>query len=330
MRKLISVGLLLLLAVLFTLTTDTFLSTRNLFSILREAGVVGIAAVGVTFVIITAGIDLSTGSMMAVVAMACADMIRFTPLPLPVILLLGCLVGVLCGYINGLIITKLHVPDFIAVLATMNIYRGLTLMITMRDASGFVVTSRIQNRAFLALADDVGGLYFVTIAFFLMAIVGHILLKHTKFGTYTYAVGSNLKSAILSGINVSRIKQMVYALSGFCCGLGAIFTSARMGTATPELGTGFEFDVIAAVVVGGCSFSGGRGDIVGTVIGTLFMAVLNSGIYKLDIPTAYQYIIKGLIIMVVVIFDAWYQRMYEKRLKSRPVEEEAAVGGASV
>jgi Ribose/xylose/arabinose/galactoside ABC-type transport systems, permease components len=312
---LFSLFLLLILVVIFGTTSPFFLMPENIFTLLREASVTGILAVGVTFVIITAGIDLSNGAILAFVAMVCANIFYYTDLPVWAALAVGLLIGLAAGYANGLLVTKLHLPDFIATLSTQGIFRGLTLIIAIRTATGTISNKMITNEDFLILGGHIDGLYLVTIAFFIIAALGQILLKRTPFGTYTYAVGASRKSADLSGIDSDRIKRVVYTMSGLCAAVGAFFLSAKMETAIPELGTGLEFDVIAAVVIGGCAFSGGRGDVFGSVVGALFMSVLTNGIYKYNLPAAYHIIIKGGVIIVMVIFDSVYRQYMEERIR---------------
>jgi ribose transport system permease protein len=151
--------------------------------------------------------------------------------------------------------------------------------------------------------------------FIAVVILGQILLKRTRLGTAVYATGTNIKAAQLSGINTDYVRITVFVITGVCCGIGALFMSARMQTATTEFGIGMEFDVIAAVVVGGTALNGGRGDIIGSMIGAVFMSMLDNGLYKYQINTSWQPIIKGLIIILVVIFDAWYRNYMDKRLQ---------------
>jgi ribose transport system permease protein len=197
----------------------------------------------------------------------------------------------------------------------MGIFRGLTLVFAIREG-GVISNKVIKNEAFTLLGGHINGLYLATIAFIIAAIIGQIILKKTRFGLYTYSVGANRKSADLSGINSDRIKFLVYVISGLCCAIAAFFLAAKMQTATPEMGTGLEFDVIAAVVVGGCAFSGGRGDVFGSLIGALFMAVLTNGLYKYNLPTGYQMITKGGVIVAMVIFDSVYQKVMENRIRN--------------
>jgi ribose transport system permease protein len=176
----------------------------------------------------------------------------------------------------------------------------------------------IEDPGILILGGSINGVYIVTIVFFIVAAIGQFILKGTRLGTYTYAVGANRRSAELSGISPVKIKITVFGITGFLCGLGSLFLMGRIRSVVPDTGMGLEFDVIAAVVMGGCAFSGGRGDTVGTVIGAVFMTALINGIYKYNLPTAAQLIIKGVVIVLMVIFDSVYNNyMHKRALRSR-------------
>lgn len=329
LRRLISLITLILLFVIFSSTSDSFFTQRNIFSILRDAAIPGIVSVGVTMVIITSGIDLSTGAIIALSCMTMANFYKYTTLPIWLMLLIGLAVGMLCGLVNGFLITRFHLPEFIATLATQGAFRGLTYMTAIK-VNGTIVNQPIRDYRFTSLAGSVGGIYYVTIVFILVVVIGQIVLKRTRFGTFLYAAGANKKAAELSGINTNRIRLAAYTIAGFCCGIGALFMSARMQTATTDFGVGFEFDVIAAAVVGGCALSGGSGDIIGSMIGAIFMATLDNGIYKYQIDTSYQPIIKGAIIVAVVIFDAWYRRyMQEQQNKKKEQSMKLLTEGVS-
>jgi ribose transport system permease protein len=315
LRRYISLITLVICFIVFSVTSDSFLSLGNIFSILRNASIVGIISVGVTFVIITAGIDLSTGALLAITCMTMANLYKYTVFPVWFILCFGIAVGVFCGFLNGIVVTRLRLPEFIATLATQGVFRGLAYMTAIK-INGTIVNQPIRDYHFTVLAENIGaGLYYVTIVFIAAVIFGQILLKRTRFGTAVYATGTNLKAAQLSGINTDYVRIAVFVITGLCCGIGALFMSARMQTATTEFGIGMEFDVIAAVVVGGTALNGGRGDIIGSMIGAVFMSMLDNGIYKYQINTSWQPIIKGLIIILVVIFDAWYRSYMDKRLQ---------------
>lgn len=325
-RRLISVGLLIFLVAVFSITTTNFLTVSNILNILREASVVGIIAVGVTFVIITAGIDLSTGAIVGVSAMICANLLWYYKLPAGVIMLVAIVIGTLCGFLNGVLVAHLRLPDFIATLSTQFILRALMLVFAIRE-DGYIVNKVIDNRSVLLMGGSINGLYLVTIAFFIVAVAGQIFLKKTKLGVYIYATGANKKSAELSGINTGRIKKLVFTITGFLCGIGAIFTMGRVGSVSTDIGNGLEFEVISAVVVGGCAFSGGRGDVIGSVIGALFMAILKNGILKYNFPTASQLIAKGVVIIFVVIFDSVYNQYMEKKITEKAHQSDALAGG---
>ena len=325
LRRLISLGLLLALVILFTvLSGSRFLNANNFIDIVRDASVTAIIGVGVTMAIITAGIDLSTGSIMAVVGMTMANIYAYTLWPIPFMILCGVLVGLGCGLVNGYVIGKLHVPEFIGTLATMSIFRALTYMIAIRDENGVIQSQPMNISSYAVLGYAVGYFYFVVIAMIVFVVCGQIFLKYTRLGTEIYAVGANPKAATLSGINVAKVKMIVYTIIGFCCSVGAVFTTARLQSATTAVGQDFEFNPIAAAVVGGVALSGGSGDVIGTLIGALFMVTLENGVRKLEMNTAYQYVIKGVIIILVVMFDAWY-----KGRMNRIAREQGAKEGVS-
>lgn len=324
LRRLISIGMLLVLVVLFTILSGmSFLNSTNLINILRDASVVAIVGVGVTYVIITSGIDLSTGAIMAVVGMVMANVYAYTLWPIPVMLLIGVAVGLICGLVNGFIVGKLHVPEFIATLATMSIYRSFTYIIAVRDANGVIQSQPMVVRDFTVfggamwLGGVIGPFYIVTSAALVFIIVGQIVLKLTHFGTNLYSVGASKKAATLSGISISKTQIIAYVVVGLCAAIGSIFTIARLQSATTSIGLGFEFDPIAAAVIGGVSLAGGSGDVIGMAIGAIFMAALDNGVLKLGVNTAVQYIIKGAVIIAVVIFDAVYKKVMDKRAKAR-------------
>lgn len=315
-RRFISLAMLFVLVILFSATSDYFLQAKNIISIFRDASVIGIVGIGVTYVIITGGIELSTGSALALVGMVMANIYRYTTLPIWLMLAAGIVVGLAAGWFNGFIITRFCLPEFIATLSTLSIYRTLTYVIAIKE-NGIITSQPMKDYRFTVFGGSVGGIYYVTIAFFVLAVIGQVILKKTRFGTNLYAVGSNKKAAELSGIHTDRTRMAAFVIVGFCVAVGSIFTTSRLQSTTAVLGTGLEFNVIAAVVVGGCALDGGRGDVIGTVIGALFMSVLDNGIYKYQINTAYQPIIKGAIIILVVVFDAWYNKRMEQASKNR-------------
>ena len=324
LRKLISLGMIAVLAIFFTLKSPYFLTASNLSAIVRDSAVAGIAGIGLTYVILTAGIDLSTGSVMALAGMVMANIYTYTLIPIPVMILAGLAVGLVCGAINGFVVAKLKLPEFIATLATMGIYRSLTYVIAVRDSAGSIQSVQMRASSFTVLGSGVGGLYWVVLALVVLTLLGQFLLKKTRFGTNLYAVGSNFKAAQLSGINTDRVRIGAFVLTGLLAAVGGVFSVARLRSTTVLLGDSFNFDPIAAAVIGGCALDGGNGDVIGTFLGAIFMAALDNGILKLQMSTAYQYVIKGIIILVV-IFDAWYRNFMQNRAQKKKAEKEAAV-----
>jgi ribose transport system permease protein len=325
MRRLISIGMLLILVVLFTILagagTGKFFNFDNLIEVVRDASVPAIIGVGVTYVIITAGIDLSTGSMMALVGMAMANIYAYTLLPFSIMILIGILVGLACGLANGVIVAKFNVPEFIGTLATMSIFRALTYIIAIKDANGVIKSQPMNHSGYTWLGGGIGKFYYVIMAMIVIVAVGQIVLKFTRYGTNLYSVGASKKAATLSGINVAKTRLIAYVITGFTVAIGAVFTTARLQSATTAVGMDFEFSPIASAVVGGVALSGGSGDVIGTLIGALFMATLENGVRKLDMNTAYQYIIKGAIIIAVVIFDAMYKSYMDRKAKEEGAKE---------
>lgn len=325
MRRLISIGMLIILVVLFTILAGAgkgkFFNFDNLIEVVRDASIPAIIGVGVTFIIITAGIDLSTGSMMALVGMTMANIYAYTLLPFSVMILAGILVGLLCGLCNGVIVAKFNVPEFIGTLATMSIFRALTYIIAIRDANGVIKSQPMNHSGYTWLGGGFGKFYFVIIAMIIIVAAGQIILKYTRYGTNLYSVGASKKAATLSGIDVAKTRLIAYVITGFTVAVGAVFTTARLQSATTAIGMDFEFNPIAAAVVGGVALSGGSGDVIGTLIGALFMATLENGVRKLSINTAYQYVIKGAIIIAVVIFDATYKARMDRKAREEGAKE---------
>ena len=329
MRRLISIGMLVILVVLFTILAGAgkgkFFNYDNLIEEVRDASIPAIIGVGVTYIIITAGIDLSTGSMMALVGMTMANIYAYTLWPFKVMIFLGILVGLLCGFCNGVIVSKFNVPEFIGTLATMSIFRALTYIIAIRDKNGVIKSQPMNHSYYTWLGSGFRFLgfkcYNVIIVMIVVVAVGQLVLKYTRYGTNLYSVGASKKAATLSGIDVAKTRLIAYVITGFTVAVGAVFTTARLQSATTAIGMDFEFNPIAAAVVGGVALSGGSGDVIGTLIGALFMATLENGVRKLSINTAYQYVIKGAIIIAVVIFDATYKARMDRKAREEGAKE---------
>ncbi len=294
-------GLLGLAVVLWALTPH-FLTISNLLNIAEQATIIAIIAVGMTFVIITGGIDLSVGSVLAFAGVVMASVLQ-KGLSLPLALMVGLGAGLLCGVLNGLLITVGRLPPFIATLGMMSVARGAALMFTEgRPISGF-------SESFRSLAT--GEVLRVPTPVVIMIgvyVIAHLVLRRTKLGRYTYAIGGNEEAALLSGINVKLYKTMVYGLAGFLSGLAAILLTARLNSAQPIAGMSYELDAIAATVIGGTSLLGGEGTVVGTLIGALIMAVLRNGLNLLGVSSFIQQIVIGTVIIVAVLIDMALKR----------------------
>lgn len=312
-RRLVLIVLMVVLSLLINTVSPFFLTAGNLLKLLQEASQTGIVAIGFTLVMITAGIDMSIGAVIAVTSIVCINFLTYTNFPVPVFVVLSLGVGALSGLVNGIFITKFKLPEFIVTLATRGILSGIALVFAVKDSLGFVQNVYIQNEAYLWFGGRTfGGVYRTTVAFVILGVGAQIFLKNTRAGTRIYASGANPTAARLSGINTDRSVIGVYMFAGICASIAAVFISSRMMTAMPELGIGSEMDVIASVVIGGTAFSGGSGDIWGTMIGAVFLALIKNGILKIGISPWVQPIVIGGIIVVTVIVDVWQKKLSEK------------------
>lgn len=286
---------LLILCMVISLITPRFLSITNVKNVLTQVSVNAVIAIGMSFVILTGGIDLSVGSILAVSGAAAASIIKSTGnVFLAIIVALA--IGSVIGLINGVLVSKGRIQAFIVTLATMTIFRGITYVFTNGTpisglGQGF---SSIGNKMVLGLPIPV---VFMVIVFG----IAFYILSQTRYGRYLYALGGNEDSARLSGINTDKIKTLVYVISGATAALSGIIVTSRIGSASPNAGVGFELDAIAAVVVGGTSLSGGEGSVVGTIIGALIIGVLNNGLNLINVSPFYQAIVKGLVILLAVM-----------------------------
>lgn len=299
---------LLILIIYLSIASPVFFTVDNLGNIARQATINALLSLSLLLAILSAGIDLSVGSILALAM--CSMAIFAIKLGVnPFVSMFICLaVGTFFGWINGILLTKLHLPHpFISTLGTMNVARGIALIITgASPISGF---DRADAPEVLFLgAGSIGpvpvSLVIVVIAFLLM----HVLLSRTTLGRHIYAVGGNTAAARLSGINVSRTLIAVYSLSGFMAGLAALMLAGRTNSGYPTAGVGYETDAIAAVIIGGASFAGGSGTVGGTAIGVLLIAVLRNGLVLLGVPTEWQTVVIGLVIIGAVYLDVLRQR----------------------
>ncbi len=273
-----------------------FLSQVNVLNVIRQVSVVGVMAVGMTFVILLGQIDLGVGSVLAFTGMLAAIMQR-ADLGLIPSVIVPLLVGATTGLLVGLLVTRGGIPSFVATLGVLAAFRGGTLLI-----SGQPVLGLNDDFRFIG-AGEVLGIPFPIIIFAAVVATGVIVLRRTRFGRYVYAVGGNETAARLSGINVDAVKLAAFIITGVCAAVSALILTARLNSGQPLAGQGYELDVIAAVVVGGTSLSGGRGSVGGSVIGAMLIGVLSNGLTLLEVPPDWQPIVKGTIIVFAVLLD---------------------------
>ena len=282
----------------FPKTSGSFFTRQNIFNVLRQISTNLFLACGMTMVIILGGIDLSVGSIIALSGCISAGCVARYNLPLPIALLMGLLVGLLVGMFNGAVISKTTIPAFIVTLATMNIAKGLAYVYT----GGSPVRVVTKEWQFLG-AGYVGIFPTPVVILVIVLIITAIIMNKTKMGRHMYAVGGNQQAAEFSGIKVEKVKFFVHAFSGLMAGLAGIVLASRMYSGQPTAGDGAEMDAIAAVVVGGTSMAGGSGKICGTIIGGLIIGVLNNGLNLLNVNSFWQYVVKGVVILLAVFLD---------------------------
>ena len=282
----------------FPKTSGSFFTRQNIFNVLRQISTNLFLACGMTMVIILGGIDLSVGSIIALSGCISAGCVARYNLPLPIALLMGLLVGLLVGMFNGAVISKTTIPAFIVTLATMNIAKGLAYVYT----GGSPVRVVTKEWQFLG-AGYVGIFPTPVVILVIVLIITAIIMNETKMGRHMYAVGGNQQAAEFSGIKVEKVKFFVHAFSGLMAGLAGIVLASRMYSGQPTAGDGAEMDAIAAVVVGGTSMAGGSGKIGGTIIGGLIIGVLNNGLNLLNVNSFWQYVVKGVVILLAVFLD---------------------------
>jgi ribose transport system permease protein len=279
-----------------------FLSTANFLNILKQTSVNALIAVGMTFVILTAGIDLSVGSVLALCGAVAATLVNMdVNIVFVVAATMG--LGLFLGSISGLIVARGGVQPFIATLVMMTMLRGVTMVFSEGRPIRYPWDSDVSKAMAWFGRGDLMGVPVPVVMMILVFAVAWFVLNHTRFGRYVYALGGNEKATALSGINVNKIKVMVYAISGLTAALAAILVTARLGSAQPTAGMAYELDAIAAVVIGGTSLAGGRGRIIGTLIGALIIGVLNNALNMLDVSSYYQMIVKAVVILLAVLVD---------------------------
>ena len=295
------VGILIALAALcldLAIASPVFLTVSNFLNVFQQISINFVVAVGMTFVIISGGIDLSVGSNIALSGLLMGILMKNFGVPVPVTIIVCILFSGIIGLINGALIAYLNLPPFIATLGTMSIVRGAAYTVT----GGQPIYTFPSG--FTAVASRVGGFPLYTMLILLAVILlGWYILRYTRVGRYTYAIGGNENCAKLSGINFKKVKCFVYTVSGLCCGVAALLLSSRLDSAVPTNAEGQEMDAIAAVVIGGTSMSGGEGSMIGTLIGILIIGIIANGLNLLGVAQGPQKMVKGLIIVVAVIID---------------------------
>lgn len=305
-QRVLAFASLVVLLIGFSIASPNFMQTSNMIAILQATSVNGVLAVAVTLVIITGGIDLSVGTMMTFCAVITGVVLTYAGMPLLLGVFAAIATGALCGSISGTFVAKMKIPPFIATLGMMLILKGLSLVISgtrpiyFNDTPGFSLISRgsIIGDIFPAMPIPNG-----VLILFIVAGVTAYILNRTVLGRYCFALGSNEESVRLSGVNTDRWKIAIYALAGGIVGIAGLLIASRLNSAQPALGLGYELEAIAAVVIGGTSLSGGRGSILGSLIGALIMAVLTNGLRVLSVAQEWQTVVTGAIIILAVYAD---------------------------
>lgn len=293
----------IIICLILSFISPQFLTVSNWTIIITQVSINALLAFGVTFVIITGGIDLSLGSMVAVTGVTAAMLAHPDTFPVVLPIFVGLFAGFLMGLFNGFIITKSKIAPFIVTLGTMTIGRGLALILS----KGRPVSNLSDSFNFIG-GGEVFGIPFPIIVLILIFIICSLILKKTLLGRYIYAVGGNEQASRASGINVNQVKTAVYSISGLLAGLAGILLTSRITTGQPNAGAGFELDAIAAAVIGGTSTSGGIGTMTGTLIGVLLIGVINNGLDLLNVTSYYQQVVMGVIIIGAVVLDSWNQK----------------------
>ena len=301
-QKIIIVGVLVALFVIFSVLNPSYASYSNIMTILLATCVNGLLALGVSFTIITGGIDISVGTVMTFSAVMSGTALSVWGWNIWVSILFGFFVGAFCGAVNGFGVTKMHLPPFIATMAMQMIAKGLSMVISGIKPVYFTSCSFYQEIAtgeFLGISGFYNGIIILAV----VAVICYILFSHTLFGRYDLAIGSNEEATRLSGINVDKWKIIIYSASGLLAGVAGLVMSSRLNSAQPALGTGYETEAIAAAVLGGTSMTGGEGGIVGTIIGALLISSLTNGLRIMAVSSEIQSAILGLVLAVAVFLD---------------------------
>ena len=306
LQKAVAFVVLIGLIGFFSFANPNFAEWSNVVNIMQATAVNGVLGVAATFVIVTAGIDLSVGTLMTFCAVICGVVLTYWHMPMIFGVVAALVTGALCGALSGTIISKLKLPPFIATLGMMLVLKGLSLIISdvhpiyFNDTPNFSLISPDSSITSLFPTVEIpNGVFILAI----VAIIASIILNKSILGRYVFALGSNEEAARLSGVNVDLWKIVTYSLGGLICGVAGLLIASRLNSAQPALGQGYELDAIAAAVIGGTSLSGGRGTILGTIIGAFILSVLNNGLRIMSVQEEWQIVFSGLIIIAAVYID---------------------------
>ncbi|WP_172925485.1 ribose ABC transporter permease [Streptococcus sp. 1343] len=300
MSELTTVIALIILMAVITIINSNFLTANNLLNLLLQVTSNALIAFGMTFVILTGGIDLSVGSILALSSALTAGLLG-SGMPVTLAILISLILGCILGMMNGLLISYGKLAPFIVTLATMTIFRGATLVYT----NGNPITKGLSDTFLFQFLGQgyIVGIPFPVIIMFIVFIVLYVLLHKTAFGKSVYAIGGNEKAAYISGVKLNKVKIIIYSISGMMASISGLIITSRLNSAQPTAGASYEMDAIAAVVLGGTSLSGGKGRILGTLIGALIIGVLNNGLNIIGVSAFWQQVVKGVVILIAVLID---------------------------
>ena len=300
MSELTTVIALIILMAVITIINSNFLTANNLLNLLLQVTSNALIAFGMTFVILTGGIDLSVGSILALSSALTAGLLG-SGMPVTLAILISLILGCILGMMNGLLISYGKLAPFIVTLATMTIFRGATLVYT----NGNPITKGLSDTFLFQFLGQgyIVGIPFPVIIMFIVFIVLYVLLHKTAFGKSVYAIGGNEKAAYISGVKLNKVKIIIYSISGIMASISGLIITSRLCSAQPTAGASYEMDAIAAVVLGGTSLSGGKGRILGTLIGALIIGVLNNGLNIIGVSAFWQQVVKGVVILIAVLID---------------------------
>lgn len=307
-RELVTLAAVFIVAIFFTIMDASYFSWNNFTLILQQATINGIIAIGMTFAIMTGGIDLSVGATYGIVVVSIAHLTVNMGMNPVLGLLIGLLLGAGMGLINGLLITKMKLQPFIATLGTMSVFRGIAYVVT----GGVPITGVDNSYRVILNAKIAKGIYVYIIVFIVLAILMGIVLGKTKFGNYLYAVGGNEEAAKLSGVNTDKVKIYAYIVCAFCAAIAGAICLSNLGSGNPTAGDGYELDAIAACAIGGSRMSGGKGSILGTFFGAMLLAALRVGMIILNVDTFYQYIVTGCVIVLAAFLEVVQNKIEAK------------------